>query len=72
MDPTDPFSFFGGATSSPEFQKTMHSLAEEAAARRGECPEPRVCDSKQELSRWFRLCGVAAGAIARIGKGAKS
>jgi hypothetical protein len=57
--------FMGGGPAG--FDKFQAKFREELAARAGNCPSPRRCEDSRELADWFRLAGVAAGAISRIG-----
>jgi len=75
----DPFDFkdmfeqfnpFGAGMpgSSPAAKAAAETLRERLAAKKGECPPARKCETVQELARWFDNAALAAGAIVRIGK----
>ncbi len=40
------------------------SVRERAAARLGEAPEPRRCDTREDLADWFTAFGIAVGTLA--------
>jgi hypothetical protein len=66
----EQFNPFGGGMpgSSPAAKAAEEKFRERLAAKKGECPPARACETVQELARWFENASLAAGAIARSGK----